>query len=142
MKNKIFWTFYPEYFKNVFFSPLVCQESTHGKKFHFWQEPWTNPIKKMAIFYTFFKSSLFCYKKFFFFYLEYLKKIFSSLVCLKNWHGKKLDILTKTWTNLFEKSHFGDIFETSLFWSKIYPFLFRIFNSDRFFLGFQKKHTW
>ena len=62
--------FYPEYLKGIF-SSLACQKSTHGKKFDFLK-------RTMAIFYTFFKSSLFCSKKYSF--LSRLSK--NNLFCI------------------------------------------------------------
>ena len=68
--------------------------------------------------------------------------IFFALVCLKNQHGNKLDFLIKTRTNPFEKLDFSDVFETSLFWSKKYSFLFRILKNDLFCHGLPKKPAW
>ena len=46
------------------------------------------------------------------------------------------------WTNLFEKFDFLDLFETSLFWSKIFSFLSRILKKNLFCIGLPKKPAW
>ena len=106
------------------------------------QKLWTNAFEN-CYFLDLFETSLFCSKKY-----SFLSRILKNdLFCLglpkkPAWEKPLLIFWQKPWTNPFEKFDFFNLFETPLFWSKIYSFLSRIFKSDLFFLGLPKKHTW
>ena len=77
------WFFVVKYRKRHF-SGLYCLKKKVGKMVIYGRKPWGNPFGKMSIFRLFRKSCLFVYSlERHFFRLEYPKRYFPGLYCLK-----------------------------------------------------------
>ena len=85
-----------------------------GKMAIFGREPWVNPVWKMSIFFTFWTSCFYSLERRFF-VLEYHKRHFPGLYCLKKKVGKKAIFGPKPWVNPFEKIAIFRLFELLLF---------------------------
>ena len=105
------------------FRGLYCLKQKGGKMFIFGPKPWVNPFGKMSIFPTFWTSFIYSLERRFF-VLEYRKRHFPGLSCLK----KKLE----KWPFLdqnhgltpLEKWQFFWLFELLLFIAKKAVFSF------------------
>ena len=98
-KNVNFWTFWTccfyslerrffvlEYRKKIFL-PYIAKEKKVGKMAIFGPKPWVNPLQKKSIF-SFFWTSCFYRVEKRLFVLEYDKRHFPGLYCLKKKFGK------------------------------------------------------
>ena len=77
-------------------------------------KPWVNPFGKMSIF-SIFWTSLFYSLERRFIVLEYHKKHFSGLYCLKKKVGKMVIFGPKPWVNPFGKMSIFRLFELLVF---------------------------
>ena len=84
----------------------------------FGQTPWVNPFAKMSIFRLF---STFCYYSLEsrFFFLEYHKRRFRGLYCLKKKLAKMAIFGQKPWVNPFGKMSIFRLFELLVFFAKM-----------------------
>ena len=82
----------------------------------FGAKPWVNPFGKMSIF-RLFEPFLFYSLETHFFVLEYNKRHFPGLYCLKKKVGKMAIFGPKPWVNPFEKISIFRIFELLVFLS-------------------------
>ena len=80
----------------------------------FGAKPWVNPFGKMSLFWTF-SSSYFSRLERRFFALEYRKRQFPGLYCLKKKVGKKAIFGQKPWVNPFGKMSIFRLFELLVF---------------------------
>ena len=80
----------------------------------FLPKPWVNPFGKMAIFLTFLTSCFYNLERRFF-VLEYRKRHFPGLYCLKQKVGKMAIFGSKPWTNHSEKILNFPLFELLVF---------------------------
>ena len=106
-------SFVVEYRKRNF-PGLYCLKRKVEKKAIFGPKPWVNPVGKVSIF-GLFEVLFFMAKKGLFFVLEYRKRHFPGLYCLKRKVGKMTIFGLKLWVNPFGKvSNFG-LFEVLVF---------------------------
>ena len=82
----------------------------------FGPKPWVNPFGKMSIFFTFWTSCFYSLKRRFL-VVEYHKRHFPGLYCLKNKVGKMAIFGPKPWVNPFGKMSVFSTFCTSCFYS-------------------------
>ena len=111
------WFFVVKYRKRHF-SGLYCLKKKVGKMVIFGRIPWVNPFGKMSIFRLFWKSCLFVYSlERHFFLLEYPKRYFPRLYCLKRKVLKIAIFSPKPWLNPFRKMTIFSINWTSCFYN-------------------------
>ena len=141
-KNVNFWTFWTSCFhslerrfialkyRNRHFPGLYCLKTKVGKMAIFGPKPWINPMWKNVNFSTFWTSCFYPLERRFF-VLEYHKRHFPGLYCLK----KKLE----NWPFL-DQNHglkpFGKNVNFSTFWTSCFYSLERRF----FILEYRKRH--
>ena len=121
-KFSIFWTscfyslerrsFVLEYRKRHF-PGLYCLKKKVGKMAISWPKPWVNPLGKMSILRLFELLLLKPRKKFF--VLEYRKRHFPGLYCLKKNLEKMAIFGRKPWVNSFGKLSIFSLFELFVF---------------------------
>ena len=89
----------------------------------FGPKPWVNPLGKMSIFLTFWTSCFYSLERRFF-VLEYRKRHFPGLYCLKKKVGKMAIFGQKPWVNPFGKMSIFRLFELVVFIAQKGHFLF------------------
>ena len=95
-------------YRKRYFSGIYCLQKKNWKNGHFGPKPQVNPYRKMSTFRRF--ELLVCIaQKGFFFVLEYRKRHFPGLYCLKTKVGKIVIFKPKPWVNPFKKM--------SIFWT-------------------------
>ena len=77
-------------------------------------KPWVNPSRKMSV-YPLFELLVFIAQKGIFFVLEYRKRHFPGLYCLKKKVGKMAIFVPKPWVNPFTKMSIFRLFELRVF---------------------------
>ena len=77
-------------------------------------KPWVNPLGKMSIFSTFLTSCFYSLKRRFY-VIEYHKRHFPGLYCLKKKVGKMAIFGLKPWVNPVEKMSIFRLFELLVF---------------------------
>ena len=85
--------------KNWHFSKVLVQNWQFGI---FGPKSWVNPFRKMSIFLTFWTLCFYSFKSRLF-VLEYHKRLFPGLYCLKRKVGEMAIFIPKSWVNLFGK---------------------------------------
>ena len=80
----------------------------------FGPKPWINPFGKVSIF-RLFEVLVFVARKGVFFFLEYRKRHFPGLYCLKRKVGKMAVFGPKPWVNPFGKVSIFRLFECFVF---------------------------
>ena len=80
----------------------------------FGPKPWVNPLAKMSIFRLFWTTCFYSVERRFF-VLEYHKRHFPSLYCLKKKVEKMAIFGPKPWINPFGKMSIFRLFETLVF---------------------------
>ena len=96
------------------FPGLYCLKKILGKMPIFGPTPWVNPFRKVSIF-PLFELLVFIAQKGIFFVLEYRKRHFPGLYCLKKKVGKMALFGPKPWVNPFRKMSIFRLFELLVF---------------------------
>ena len=102
-----------EYHK-THFPDIYCIKKIVAKKAIFGPKPWVNPFWKNVNFSTFWSSYIYGLERRFF-VVEYHKRHFPGLYCLKKKVGKMAIFGRKTWVNLFEKMSIFRLFKLLAF---------------------------
>ena len=102
-----------------------------GKRAIFGPKPWVNPFGKMSIF-RLFELVVFIAQKGVFFVLEYRKRHFPGLYCLKKKVGKMAIFGPKPWVNPFGKMSIFRLFELVVFIAQKGVFSFQNIVKDIF----------
>ena len=121
---RFFWTscfyglkrrfFVLEYRKRHFLGLYCLKKKKVGKRAIFRPKPWVNPSGKNVSFSTFRSSFYYCLEKPFF-VLEYRKRHFPGLYCLKKKLGKMANFGPKLWVIPFGKMSVFWLFELFVF---------------------------
>ena len=96
------------------FSCLYCLKKKIGKMVIFGSKPWVNPLWKNGHFSTFWTSCFYSLGRRFFL-LEYRKRQFLGLYCLKRSFGKMVIFGPKPLVNPFKKMAIFRLFEPLVF---------------------------
>ena len=125
-KNVNFWTFwtscfyglqrrfFPLKYQKKHFPGLYCLTKRRWKKGHFWTKPTGKPFRKNVNFWTFWTSTIYSLETRFF-VLEYHKRRFPDLYCLKKKVGKMAIFGPKPLVNPFGKISIFRLFELLIF---------------------------
>ena len=87
-------SFFSTISQTIFFD-IMSVKNADKKKFHFSQNPWTNPFIKCPFFRPFLKLQFFGLKMVVF-YPEYQKTIFSEIISVRNSNNRKFGFWTKS----------------------------------------------
>ena len=101
-------------YRKTHFPGRYCLKEKVGKMAIFASKPWVNPFGKMSIF-RLFETSCFYSLERRFFVLEYRKRHFPGLFCLKKKVGKIAVFGPKQWVNPFGKMSIFRLFELLVF---------------------------
>ena len=101
-------------YRKIHFPGLCCLKRKVGKIAIFGPKPWVNPFGKVSIFLTF-SSSCFYSQERRFFVLEYRKRHFPGLYCLKRNVGKMVIFAPKPWVNPLGRMSIFRLFELLVF---------------------------
>ena len=96
------------------FPGLYCLKRKVGKMAIFGPKPWVNPLGRMSMF-RLFELLVFIASKGVFFVLEYRKRHFPGLCCLKEKFGKIAIFGPKPWVNPFAKMSILELFKLVVF---------------------------
>ena len=118
--------------KDIFMAYIALKDSQ--KKGHFW----TKTLWKNVNFSTFSTSCFYSLEKGFF-VLEYRKRYFSSLYCLKKKVGKRAIFGPKPWVNPFAKISIFGLFKLLVFIGQKRVFSFKNIVKDIFLVYIAKK---
>ena len=88
--------------KDIFVANIALKKRS-WKNGHFCTNPWVNLFRIMAIFWSLWMCCFYCLEMRFF-VLEYRKRHFPTLFCLKKEVGKMAIFVQKPWDNPFEKN--------------------------------------
>ena len=117
--------------KGVFSFYYIVKDKKVGKMAIFGPKPWGNPFGKMSIF-QFFELLVFFSLERRFFVLEYRKRQFPFLYCLKKKVGKMAIFASKPWVNPFGKMSIFRLFELLVFMAQKCVFSFQNIVKDVF----------
>ena len=109
-------------YHRIHFPGLHCVKKKVGKMAFFGPKTWVNPFGKMSIF-RLFELFVFIAQKSVYF-LEYQKRHFPGLYCLKKKVGKMANFGPKPWFNLFGKMSIFQLFELLVFIAQKSVFIF------------------
>ena len=101
-------------YRKSYLPDLYCLKRKVGKISIFGPKPWVNPFGKVSIF-GLFEVLVFIAQNGVFFILEYRKRHFPCLYCLKTKVGKIVIFGPKPWVNTFGKVSIFRLFELFVF---------------------------